>query len=299
MDKSSLPEGQAHKRIDKSYKGGSDYLMQLAEEEGWSPGLSDARILDHADPTAVTISLVNGQPVGGIAVMKHGDRSSFVGLFLVDRKWRGRGIGRALWDCATEPLGTSLVGLDAVPELEDWYRRFGFLRDQRTLKLSATASSIPEISASKETVREFGPDDLASIVALDRLDGFAWRARYLRAWMTDGLVRTAIATSEDGMTLTGYASLRPTHSGWRLGPVRAENPQIASSLLFQIFRDTQLAQGLGATVTVHVSESNSQACNFFENLGFEEFGETVRMYRGNLVHSLSQATFGIMGPELG
>ena len=72
-------------------------VMSWAADEGWNPGLADARAFHAADPEGFFLTLVNDDPVAAISVVNHDEAHAFLGLYLCRPDWRGRGIGYATW----------------------------------------------------------------------------------------------------------------------------------------------------------------------------------------------------------
>lgn len=97
-----------------------------AAEEGWNPGLADARSFFAQDPDGFFIGRVDGEPVSAISVVNYGDDYAFLGFYLVRPDLRGRGYGIATWKAALTHAGGRTVGLDGVPAQQDNYRKSGF-----------------------------------------------------------------------------------------------------------------------------------------------------------------------------
>jgi GNAT superfamily N-acetyltransferase len=95
---------------------------------------------DAYEPSSVLVAEADGQLVGKLELFvawksKHG-RFGLIRRFVVAETWRGRGVGRALLDAATERArlaGCSFVELtvDATnPEAHAFYKRDGFREDR-------------------------------------------------------------------------------------------------------------------------------------------------------------------------
>ncbi|MFE4724235.1 GNAT family N-acetyltransferase, partial [Streptomyces sp. NPDC056728] len=97
-----------------------------AAEEGWNPGLADARSFFAQDPDGFFIGRVDGEPASAISVVNYGDDYAFLGFYLVRPDLRGRGYGIATWKAGLAHAGSRTVGLDGVPAQQDNYRKSGF-----------------------------------------------------------------------------------------------------------------------------------------------------------------------------
>lgn len=105
-----------------------------AAEEGWNPGLADARSFFAQDPDGFFIGRVDGEPVSAISVVNYGDDYAFLGFYLVRPDLRGRGYGIATWKAGLAHAGGRTVGLDGVPAQQDNYRKSGFELSHTTVR---------------------------------------------------------------------------------------------------------------------------------------------------------------------
>jgi GNAT superfamily N-acetyltransferase len=74
-----------------------DTLIYWAAHEGWNPGLDDAEAFWAANPDGFVVAEIDGELVGGGAIIAYEKRYGFMGLFLVRPDHRGHGLGNRLW----------------------------------------------------------------------------------------------------------------------------------------------------------------------------------------------------------
>lgn len=115
-------------------------MLDWAAAEGWNPGLEDAEAFHASDPEGFFVAEVAGRTVAAISVVNHGPDFAFLGLYLCQPAFRGKGIGYALWRHALDHAGTRTVGLDGVPAQEANYARSGFVLTGRTLRFKGRVS---------------------------------------------------------------------------------------------------------------------------------------------------------------
>ncbi len=138
---SSMPDQAVTIRPGRTEDGPAEAALHRAE--GWC--YDDAAILaeyhdDAYEPSSVLVAEVDGEVVGKVELFvayrsSHG-RFGLIRRFVVRPDQRGRGVGRALLDAATErarALGCALVELSVDvtnPEAHAYYRRAGFTEDR-------------------------------------------------------------------------------------------------------------------------------------------------------------------------
>lgn len=130
-------------------------LIVWAGLEGWNPGLNDASLFWSIDPEGFLGIELDGEFAGGGAVIRHSASFGFMGLFLVDPAYRGRGLGRILCGARRDSLLRRLspgatIGLDGVDAMVSFYQQGGFRRSTRHRRFRSPAGIV--FSATGETV---------------------------------------------------------------------------------------------------------------------------------------------------
>lgn len=266
------------------------YAIELAADEGWNPGLHDAETFFAADPEGFLIARCDGEPIGCISAVSYGRQFGFIGLYIVAPPWRGRGYGIQLWHAAIARLAGHAVGLDGVLAQQENYRRSGFrmaysnLRFQRAGTLPAPAD--PRI----RPLRELPFDDVA---AYDAAHFVADRRQFLRAWLAQPDSVSLACTEAGG--LRGYGVIRRSRTGWKIGPLFADSPDIAEQLYLALCRHA----GDSEPVVLDVPEINGAACALARKYGMTQVFGTARMYAGTARTLPVERIYGVTTFELG
>ena len=261
-----------------------------AEAEGWQPGIGDAGPFFAADPGGYYRGVVGGETVSTISVVRGSPETAFVGLYIVDPGFRGRGFGRRLWDEALGRFAGTTLGLDAVPDQVSTYASEGFVPDYGNARYSIDAGQLP---APAETARTEPATsiDFDALAEFDARHFFGARPDFLRGWISgDG--RNSVVTLDDG-AVTGFSASRRTTAGHRIGPVFTAEPDLARQMILT------LASGLEGPVAVDIPQPNRAAIELVDSLGMDRSFETTRMYRGPAPHLPLEQIFGITSLELG
>ncbi|WP_342745112.1 GNAT family N-acetyltransferase [Actibacterium ureilyticum] len=244
-------------------------MLDWAAAEGWNPGLDDAAAFADADPGGFFVAEQDGQPVAAISVVNHSDSFAFLGLYLCQPTYRGRGIGYALWQHALAHAGTRTVGLDGVAAQQENYARSGFVRTGATTRFEGPCAA-PDVTG----IRPVTPADLDALATLDRAANGFDRPRFLNAWLTDADTRKTVV-QVTGDRLTGFATARLCRQGCKLGPVIAGDRDAALSL-------AQAAAGAldARAMIIDVPDTQPALQDALRAQGFAATFETARMYKG-------------------
>ena len=267
-----------------------EVALGWARDEGWNPGFDDAGPFLAQDPSGFLMGWLGTVRVGCISVVKYGADFAFLGLYIVHPAHRGKGYGKAIWDAGTAGAAGRTIGLDGVPAQQDNYRKSGFDFAYGSARWGGVLRGLV---ARRSFVRPVVPDDHAALAEFDRRHVAASRERFLAAWLAPSATRQTEGYFEDGV-LRGYGTIRRCVSGWKIGPLFAESPAIAETLLA-----TLVTPAGTDPVFIDVPGPNVAATEMVRRLGFTPAFETARMYRGPAPDLPLGQIFGVTTLELG
>ena len=266
-----------------------DLAIEWAAREGWNPGLHDAEAFYAADPGGFLVGLLDGEPVATLSAVRYGRDFGFMGFYIVAPQHRGRGYGLKLWNAGLTHLASRNVGLDGVLAKQANYQKSGFKLAYRNIRFQGKAAARKQLAPGiVDTVSL--PFDL--LEAYDQRSFPASRAVFLKRWVSQPDARALAALDAEGQ-LQGYGVIRPCRSGYKIGPLLAETPEIASSLF------DSLAIGLEGPVFLDVPEVNPAAVALAQKNGMTAVFETARMFTGEAPRLPLENIFGVTSFELG
>ena len=270
--------------------------VEWAAAEGWNPGLLDAECFATVDPQGFMAGWIGERMVTSISVINYDPGFAFLGFYIVDAPYRGQGYGYRLWRHAIEHAGHRLVGLDGVPAEQDNYRRSGFEFAYRNIRYGG----VPSLDLNIEDAADIDIAPIerltAEIAAFDRELFPTARDAFLQAWFTapGHVSRAAVRAGK----LVGYGVMRPCGNGHKIGPLFADDRQVAEALLADLFAGSGNHQGSGE-VFLDVPEPNLSAVAVAQSLGPAPVFETARMYAGPAPALDLGRIFGVTTFELG
>jgi ribosomal-protein-alanine N-acetyltransferase len=178
--------------------------------------------------------------VGCCSGVAYDDTYGFVGYYVVDPAHRGKGYGLPLFERAMARLGPGRnIGLDGEPVQVGNYIKSGFTGHYESVRFqikdqdfSGTQDELE--GAGGVTLVAARDVDIAALSAYDAQSHATPRPRLLEAWSC--IAGTAgFAAVGDGGAIEGYGFMRPLADaetkGWRIGPLVADSPVVAASLL--------------------------------------------------------------------
>jgi len=248
------------------------------------------------EPEGCFVAEVEGQHVGNVFTVSFG-KVGWIGLLIVDEKFRRRGIGTLLMRRGISYLhkvGVETMELEAVPEIADLYRKLGFVDEFDSLRFTKV-NKINHPSESFE-VRPMNRDELGEVSAFDFRYFGADRSRVLRSLLESSPELCFVSRS--GRLIDGYVMSYGMKVGYRIGPwvCRPDSPMVARGLILKCME----AIGEGEKLFVGVPAVNDVAVWIMKELGFELVTKSLRMCLGKRIENqYLRGIFSIHGPENG
>ena len=124
-----------------------------AVKVGWKPGALDHVSFFQADESGFYAGELDGKVISCISVVKYSKDYAFVGQYIVDKAYRGKGYGLATWNYSFQsvPEGCNCA-LDTEEEMTHKYGRHGFKPELRVRRTT--------FKASQELLQRFVPDEV-------------------------------------------------------------------------------------------------------------------------------------------
>ncbi|HEY9887699.1 MAG TPA: GNAT family N-acetyltransferase [Candidatus Obscuribacterales bacterium] len=270
-----------------------EVAIAWAAAEGWNPGLEDADCFYAADPTGFWMGCLDGVTIAAISVVKYDPQFAFLGFYLVKPEFRGRGYGYRLWQAGLASCPGRVVGLDGVVAQQANYLKSGFTLAHRNIRYEGWGRPAAGECPPPVTLTPLDPTGLAAIVAYDRAFFPGDRAPFMQCWLTRPGGVGVVAWHPD--QVAGYGWLRPCQTGYKIGPLFADQPAVAEAILAALSQQVPPDQPF----YLDVPAINLAAVALAQKYAMTPQFETARMYAHGLPPLPTERIFGITTFELG
>jgi GNAT superfamily N-acetyltransferase len=270
-------------------------LVQWASQEGWDPGLNDASIFFESYPTSFYGYFLNEQLIAGGSIVSYDGEFGFMGFFIVHPEHRGKGIGESLWLKRRDLLRRKLkpgatIGMDGVLAMQQFYAKGGFshaFRDERRVRLG-------QVFSIDKTIRKIDSSTaIHEVLAYDKMCFGFNRADFMTKWLLDSQAISFTAVNDHG-ELTGFAVMRKTEAGWKIGPLFSDTIVSAENLYKACLNEVP-----NEKVFLDIPLINEDAVQLAHKYNTAYVFECARMYLGNPPNIPMTKLFGITSFELG
>ncbi|MEO6289062.1 MAG: GNAT family N-acetyltransferase [Ginsengibacter sp.] len=265
--------------------------LKLCREAKWNQLEREWQLFLQLSPNGCCVAINEGRVAGTVTTISYQHSFSWIGMVLVDAAFQRRGIGMQLLQEAMQILSEEeTVKLDATPAGREVYLKLNFIDEYRLGRMSAI---VVEDNLQVSGARLIREKELPTLVKFDH-EIFGADRRLLLKWMWEGAPQFAFVVEEQNK-IQGYCLGRQGHNFIHIGPVVAQNVDIAKSLV-----SSALFKCGGKPVIIDAMHFTKEWVNWLENIGFSEQRPFIRMYRGaNRFPGMPEKQFAILGPEFG
>ena len=275
-------------KINKMSFEDMNFAISSANSEGWNPGLFDADCFYHADPNGFLMAKIDSNKVGCISAVAYNDNYGFIGFYIVAPEYRGKGYGVELGKAALASLGDRNIGLDGVLERQDVYKKYwGFSYAYKNMRFQGKAES----KKSPKALPIAGVD-FNKLLEYDSQVFLFPRPVFLSYWISRA-DSFGYYLEHEG-TILGYGILRKCFTGYRIGPLFADDEIIAREIL-----EALLSNIPGELYYLDIPEPNTASLKIVHQYNMQKVFETARMYTKEIPNVPLHRVFGITSFELG
>jgi len=277
-------------KIRTMFRDEANIAIDWAASEGWNPGLYDVDCFYAADPEGFLVGELNNEPIATISAVKYGETFGFIGFYIVKPEYRGQGYGIQIWNAALERLSGRNIGLDGVVAQQSNYKKAGFELAYRNIRYEGLSGGTqPE----NPEVIDLSRLPFDAVDAYDRPFFPGNRTQFLKSWLNQP-ESIALGIMQKGK-LAGYGMVRACRSGYKIGPLFADSPELAESLFISLKAGVMP----GKPIYLDVPEMNQDAVALAEKHKMKLVFETARMYTGTCPDLPLNRLFGVTSFELG
>jgi GNAT superfamily N-acetyltransferase len=266
-------------------------MLTWAQKENWNPGLNDAFAFQLIDPNGFFMGYLDDEPVSSVSAVKYSDDYAFIGLYIVNPAHRGKGLGYKIWQHALQYAKLCSIGLDGVLEEQKNYNKDGFQIAHRNIRYALSQAISPMNDDHLIPAQEI---PLAKIFEYDRRIFLYPRNAFLTAWLLMPNVNALIYYDDE--KIKGYGVIRECGTGYKVGPLFADNYEVAA-ILFQGL--SQTVKKKDQSLFLDIPEPNSEAKKLVQDFKMTPVFEVARMYRGQAPALSLDCIFSMTTFEIG
>lgn len=283
-----------NKKIYQATEEELTFILDMAKNEGWNPGIHDAAPFFAADPQGFFLAEIDGVKVGALSAIAYDDNFGFLGLYIVEKLLRNQGIGQMLWEEGIKHLGDRNIGGDAVIAQQSTYIGLGYKIFYKTIRYQMLSGPLPLCKyPHNDDIVPLGQIPFTELLEYDSRFFPAKRASFLKEWVK--MPNIGAYALQKGGILCGYGIIRPCIIGYKIGPLFANTSEMAE----QLFCNLITAVPQGSPVFIDIPEPNKNALRLLSLVKMQPVFETGRMYNKGLPPLPLENIYGVTTLELG
>lgn len=268
--------------------------MRLKSEEGWNQTKEDWQLIFGDNPNLCLVVVAADKVVGTVCAYSYQDKLAWIGMMLVDRNYRRRGLSKRLMREVIQRIGNKqTIKLDATPAGQKVYEQLGFVKEYSLFRWVRPKEALPVSERKINQVQEIDMLDFPEIISYDQKVFGVNRVKLLNH-LFEKFPNGAFLV-KDRNQIIGYIFCRLGSKFLQLGPMIASTDIVAKALIarvLEVFEGHDLVLDLG----VH----HASLYSWLESCGFAKQRELIRMYiPPNKVKEELANYYLITGPELG
>jgi ribosomal protein S18 acetylase RimI-like enzyme len=266
----------------------------LSDAEGWNQTETDWKLLVNNSQNICLLAETGRKVIGTATAMNYSGEVAWIGMVLVEKAYRGRGIGKMLVsNLLNQLLSFKSVKLDATPAGQPLYEKLGFKSEYLIHRITTPSMDNAQPFLSGITPVAVLVSDIPEITALDASIFGAERTSLMKSLVNENL-ENSWCIKRNGR-ITAFALGRQGRKYHQIGPV------FASSLIEAVILISQTLLRLdGKLLLLDVPANKVELINWLNSIGFVRQRDFVRMYLNeNLCQGKPENQFLICGPEFG
>lgn len=265
-------------------------MVEWAAKEGWNPGLYDADAFYAVDPKGFLLGFLDGQPIACISAVSYGPSFGFLGFYITKKEFRNQGYGIQVWNKAIDYLKIQNIGLDGVVEQQENYKKSGFKLAYNNARYQFNSRKLDQDAPNIVPINAVSFDDLNQY---DNQFFPVDRKKFLNHWIKQPESMAFVYTTNN--QIHGYGMIRKCQVGYKIGPLFADNFEIANEL----FKSLANSVEENLPLFLDIPEINQNAVILVDLHKMDKVFATARMYTKEFPTLPIDRIYGITTFEIG
>lgn len=271
-----------------------DEAMGLKSAEGWNQTRSDWELILIYNPGLCLVAIAEDRVIATVTAFSYEGKFAWIGMMLVDRRFRRKGISHRLMLEIIQRLGEKqTIRLDATPAGQMVYERLGFVKEYSLFRWVRPAGIPEKVDQKASNVIQINSKDLQELILWDN-NVFGADRKEVLAYLLSSCPQGAFCI-KPGDKIKGFIFCREGSKYLQIGPLIATDDAIAKTLIRHI-----LTQFSKRNLLLDLGEHHSSMHDWLLKKGFQRQRELIRMFiPPNAYSGIPEKYYLISGPELG
>lgn len=268
--------------------------MRLVLAEGWNQTEKDWQLLIGNPLNYCIVAEFDGNFVGTATAINYSNRIAWIGMVLVNKEYRGRGISKILLSTIFDKLKScKSIKLDATPAGQPVYEKLGFENEyliSRLVKKTFESLQFPDFGIIPQKILE---KDIPSIIEFDKQSFGSDRTQLIETLVKDYPDKCWVLKRET--KIVGFALGRNGNKYHQIGPVSAQTSDDATLLISYALKNMH-----NQPIVVDILDDKQELIELLISAGFVKQRYFTRMYlKNNPFPGEKSLQYLIGGPEFG
>jgi len=268
--------------------------ISLSNSEGWNQTEKDWKLLLENPGNICIVAEYDDKVIGTATALNHSDKIAWIGMVLVDKSFRGRGVGKRLLTNVIGALkNVDSIKLDATPEGLPLYQKLGFSDEYKIFRMiNPSLQSFKKQPFNYEPLN-IDPESFSDVLKLDKKIFGTARTYLLEALFSNYPTKSFLINKNK--KLEGYVFGRNGARFNYIGPIAALSEDSARILILKALESLN-----SQPVALDILQDKQDLIKWLESLGFVKHRHFIRMYlKSNSYSGLIEYQYLISGPEFG
>jgi GNAT superfamily N-acetyltransferase len=268
--------------------------MKLVYAEGWNQTERDWQLLIENPQNVCFVAEIDDRLVGTAAAINYFNTVAWIGMVLVNKEYRGRGISKILLSSVFEKLSScKSIKLDATPAGQAVYEKLGFVNEYQIFRMLNTSFDCLQSKDLKIIPKKVQETDIPLIIVLDKHSFGSDRTQLISSLIKEFPEKSWVLKQND--KILGFALGRKGNRYHQIGPVSAQSSDYAKLLITYALKDLSTQ-----SVVIDVLDDKRELANWLISVGFVKQRSFMRMFlKTNPFPGQISFQYLISGPEFG
>ena len=269
--------------------------MKLSNAAGWNQTEKDWKMFIESSANVCLLAECGNKVIGTTTAINYSNKVAWIAMVLVDKEYRGRGVSKSLLtNILTRLQICKSIKLDATPEGQQVYKKFGFTDEYQITRMTTMAmKDLLPGNHNDELLTPILITHIPEVVAFDEIVFGANRRQLIGSLIKEYPGKAWLLKRNN--KVSGFVLGRNGNRYNHVGPVLASNIVDAKILITKALSDLT-----HQPVVVDVLYDKEALFDWLESFGFIMQRHFIRMYKNeNPFPGAINKQFLICGPEFG